>query len=126
MYNYDLYIHIVIASTQGHPVDNIFLHENTHQYTKTFIVVPYSPVGFETQVSIPPSSIIGGSGIIDDGSGTLTGEVTAHLLDSSRTELRGQQGVKHSEAQSFSSQGPVTGALSLKATVIDHVKNKGI
>ena len=86
-------------------------------------MIPYSPVGFETHITMPPSSILGGSGIIDDGAGTLTGDVTARLLDNSYKGFGYDVG---SKTQTLSSQGPVTGLLSLKATVIEHGKNKGI
>ena len=75
---------------------------------------------------MPPSSILGGSGIIDDGAGTLTGEVTARLLDNSYKDFGYDVGEDVSITQTLSSQGPVTGLLSLKATVIEHGKNKGI
>ena len=91
-----------------------------------FFVIPYSPVGFETHITMPPSSILGGSGIIDDGAGTINGDVTARLLDSSYKEFGYNVGEDGSKAQTLSSQGPVTGALSLNATVIEHGKNKGI
>ena len=90
------------------------------------MVIQYSPVGFETHISMPPSSILSGSGIIDDGAGTLRGDVTARLLDKSFQEFDYNLSGQDSKSSSISSQGPVTGALSLKATVIDHTNNKGI
>ena len=90
------------------------------------MVIQYSPVGFETHISMPPSSILSGSGIIDDGAGTLRGEVTARLLDNSFQEFGYNLSGLDSKSPSISSQGPVTGALSLKATAIDHTNNKGI
>ena len=75
---------------------------------------------------MPPSSILSGSGIIDDGAGTLRGDVTARLLDKSFQEFEYNLSGRDYKSSSISSQGPVTGALSLKATVIDPTNNKGI
>ena len=122
---------LVIASTRG-------LSENTHtsgkdfsslqQHTKTFTVIPYSPVGFETHITMPFSSILTGSGIIDDGAGTLTGEVTGYLIDTTFDPSVSGIGSTQDDfaVHSLSSQGPVIGSLSLKAIVIDYTTNGGM
>ena len=91
------------------------------------MVVQYSPVGFEAAISMPYSSTLISSGLIDDGGGELTGEVTGYLLDSSKlpSDASLSSDSDHSKMHSLSSQGPVAGSLSLRAIVVDHEINKG-
>ena len=124
-------IFLVIASSGQESRDTIRSQgqdfPSLQQHIKTFMVVQYSPVGFEAAISMPYSSTLVSSGLIDDGGGELTGEVTGYLLDSSNrpsdTSLTSNS--DHSKVHSLSSQGPVTGSLSLRAIVVDHEINKG-
>ena len=91
------------------------------------MVVQYSPVGFEAAISMPYSSTLVSSGLIDDGGGELKGEVTGYLLDSSKrpSDTSSISDSDHLKVHSLSSQGPITGSLSLRAIVVDHKINKG-
>ena len=91
-----------------------------HQHTKSFTVIRYSPIGFEAHISMPSSSILVSSGIIDDGGGTLEGGVTAYLLDTSLKSIESYQ------INSVSSQAPVVGSLILRAVVLDSLENGGM
>ena len=111
------------ASSRGfyehEDVDQDYLR--VHHHVKSFTVIQYSPVGFEAHISMPSSTIMVGSGIIDDGGGELEGEVTAYLLDTSlKSSLENVQG------RSSSSQAPVIGSLMLRAVVLDSLNDGGM
>ena len=129
--NFSKWIFLVIASSGQESRDAIRSQgqdfPSLQQHIKTFMVVQYSPVGFEAAISMPYSSTLVSSGLIDDRGGELTGEVTGYLLDSSKrpSDTSLSSNVDHSKMHFLSSQGPVTGSLSMRAIVVDHESNKG-